>query len=436
MNGKTKQNLGLILLMIIPPALLEVLNNVYNLYVPIYIQSGNTQFAAEGTTITLGFGMGAFLVGFWMMADNLFGFFVVPYVGAWSDRLKHKRGRRIPFILGSLPFVVLGYALIPLIPRLIPPELNGQARELVGFFILFTLSCILFYIGFTPVRAIYQALRQEAVDKDSRVKVESWWNLAWNIGTIVAYTAGAVVYKIYGPLLFWILLALYVASVIWLVTKYKEPENLVKEADNQESSNIKQLFSVFREGTKTDHRNLILFLVSVTFFTMVSSGYMNFTSSWAVNTLGIDESKASMLVAVLMISMVIAVLPAGYIAAGKFGRRKMYMVGMGVMTAAAVLLVVFPKLYMPGLAIMGIGAGIGFPSQLPLVTELSRNQGKFGSLIGVYNVFYAAGFMLGSTIIGAIIQATSYNSLFIAMAGFTVISFILFLFVKMPKESA
>lgn len=433
MNGKIKLNFGLILLLVIPPALLEVLNNVYNLYVPVFIQSGSASFAAEGATLTRGFGMGALLVGFWMMADNLMGFFLQPYIGAWSDRTRNKRGRRIPFIIGTLPFIVLGYLCIPLIPRLIPPDLNGQTKQLIGFFILFTFSCIIYYIGYTPVRSIYQTLRQEVVDKDSRVKVESWYNVAMNLGTILAYTAGAVVYKIYGPLLFWLVLALYVISTIWLVVKFKEPEQMVQAAENQESSNLRQLVSVFRDSSKSERRNLILFLVSVTIFMIGGNAFTNFTASWAINTIGIDESKASVLMAVILVAMLVAILPAGYIAAGKFGRRNMYITGIVVLLTACVLLVAIPKMYMLGLVVLGFGMGICMPSQLPLVTEMTRNQLKLGSVIGIYNIFYTLGIILGAPVLGGIIQATSYHALFISMGGFMAIALVLFAFVRMPK---
>ncbi len=433
MNKKVKLSVGMLLLLALPPAMLELLNNVYNNYVPIFMQAGSETFAVKGSTITLGFGLGALLVGFWMTADNLFGFFAQPIVGAWSDRTHSKRGRRIPFVLATLPFIVIGYALIPVIPRLIPPDLSGQAKELTGLFIAFTLSCVVYYLGFTPVRVVLQALRQESVENKDRIKVESWYNFLLNIFTIVAYTLGASLYRLYGPLLFWVILVLYVISVVVLVFKYKEPENLA--AAPQEESNYKQLASVFKESSKEMRRNLIWFLLSVTFFTLGASAYTNFSSSWAVNMLGVDEANASQILALIIVATTVVVLPAGYIASGKFGRRNMYLVGLLVVISSAVFLILLPKLYLVGFILLGAGAGIGFPSQLPLATELTPNQQKLGSVIGVYNLFYLAGFVLGSYFVGWVIEKTSYASLFPALAGFIIMSLVCFLFVKMPKTA-
>ena len=368
-----------------------------------------------------------------MTADNLFGFFAQPLVGAWSDRTRSKRGRRIPFVLGTLPFIVLGYALIPVIPRLIPAELSGQARQLTSLFILFSLTCVIYYLGFTPVRVVLQALRQETVDTKDRIKVESWYNFLLNIFTIIAYTAGASLYRLYGPLLFWVILGLYVLVVILLTVKYKEPENLSAAAQGQEQSNFKQLLSVFKESSPAVRKNLIWFLISVSFFTLGSSAYTNFGSSWAVNVLGVDEASASQVLAIVILASTVVVLPAGYIAAGRFGRRNMYLVGLLVLISSAVFIIFIPKLYIFGFILIGAGAGIGFPSQLPLASEMTPKQEKLGSVIGIYNIFYLTGFVLGSYLIGWLIEKTSYHSLFPALGGFMLLALLSFLFVKTPK---
>jgi len=431
--NKKKLSFGLLLLLILPPAFLELLNNVYNLYVPIYIQAGSADFSSSGT-LTLGFGFGALVVGIWMIADNLWGFAVQTFVGTWSDRTRSKRGRRIPFVIGTLPFVVLGYAAIPYIPTIIPQEANGQPSRLIAFIVFFTLACVIYYIGYTPVRLIFQAMRQEAVETTDRVKVESWYNFVLNILTIAAYTAGAMLYRTYGPLLFWIILAGYVISVIVVVTKYKESSELTQAADSQEKSNAKQIRAVFSNASKTDRKNLIWFLISVLFFTLAASAYTNFASSWVVNVLGVDESSSSIALSLITVATTVAVLPAGYIAAGKFGRRNTYMVGLVVMVVAGLILALAPQMYMIGFILMGIGAGIGFPSQLPLATEIAPQDDKLGAVIGVYNLAYLTGFVSGSFLAGWIIQVTSYGSLFFFTATTGLLSLIFFLFIKAPKK--
>jgi MFS family permease len=426
-----KLRLNQLLLLVLPAAFLEALNQIYNLYVPVYIQAGGANYSK---TLTLGFGFGALVTGIWMVADNLWGFAVQTFVGAWSDRTKSKRGRRIPFVIWTLPFVVLGYAAIPYIPTLITPETSGKSGMLIPLIIAFTLACVIFYIGWCPVRLIFMAMRQEAVEVKDRVKVESWWNFAVNVITIIAYTAGAMLYRSYGPSLFWLLLVCYVICVVWLVFKYKEAPELSQAADDQEKSNLKQLKAVFNGASKADQKNLIWFLASVIFFCLAVSGYTNFNSSWIVNVLGMDESKSSIAISMITIATTIAVLPAGYIAAGKFGRRNMYIIGIAVMIVAGLIMAFAPALYMIGFILIGIGAGMAFPSQLPLATEMAPQNGKMASVISVYNLAYLTGFISGSWIIGGIIDATSYKSLYFGTTTMLIISLVLFLFAKAPSK--
>lgn len=433
---KKKLTIGYLLLLALPGAFLELLNNVYNNYVPIYLQAGNSGFAKTGTTLTLGFGVGAALVGLWMVVDNIFGFFSMPIVGAWSDRSRHQRGRRLPFVMWTLPFVVLGYAALALIPTLIPAENNGQMQHLTLYFVAFILACFIYYLGFVPARVIIQTIRQEGVKANDRTKVESWWNFGTNLFTILALTGGSILYRIYGPLLFWLILVLYVIAAVVLFVRYREAPELSQSAASQEENPFKQLLGVFKDVSDEKRKNLVLFLVSITFFTLASSAFGNFATSWAVNRLGVDETKAALISAVLLISATIVVLPAGYLAAGKFGRRKMYLVGMLIMVAAAIFVVIFPHLYLAGFVVLGIGLGISFSCQVPIVTDLSSKEGNLGAVVGVYNLAYLFGFVFGSLIMGLMVQSFSYAVLFPVCATFLVISTVTFLFVKVPKVQA
>lgn len=433
---KRTLTLGYLLLLALPGAFLELLNNVYNNYVPIFLQAGNPAFAAAGTTLTFGFGVGAAMVGFWMVADNLLGFFSMPLVGAWSDRTRSRRGRRLPFVLWTLPLVVLGYAALAIIPTFIPAELNGQTGRLTFYFIAFTLACIIYYAGFVPARVVIQTIRQEAVDSKDRTKVESWWNFGMNFFTILALTAGSALYRIYGPLLFWLVLLLYVIAALVLFLRYREDPQLTQSAAAQEESPFKQLLAVFKDVSGDARRNLAWFLVSVAFFTLASSAFGNFASSWAVNQLQVNETDAVMVSAIILISATIVVLPAGYLAAGKFGRRNMYLTGLVVMIAAALLVVLFPAWYVAAFIILGIGSGIGFSCQVPLVTDLSSKPGSLGAVVGVYNLAYLFGFFFGALIMGIIVETFSYAALFPTCTVFLAGCLLTFLVVKIPKPAA
>ena len=93
---------------------IEVLWRVYNNFVPIYLQSGNPIYDANQVAPIQGFGLNVSLTGLVMGLDNLAALFLLPVIGAISDRTFTRIGRRMPFILFFAPIAAISFALIPL----------------------------------------------------------------------------------------------------------------------------------------------------------------------------------------------------------------------------------------------------------------------------------------------------------------------------------
>jgi MFS family permease len=73
---------------------------LYNAYVPVFLQ--------------VDFGLRAAAIGAVMMLDNLLALLVQPWIGARSDRLRSRWGKRLPYIVAATPLAALGFAAIPL----------------------------------------------------------------------------------------------------------------------------------------------------------------------------------------------------------------------------------------------------------------------------------------------------------------------------------
>lgn len=414
---RKKLTFRLILLTILPASMLELVNNIYNLYVPIYLQAGGPTF--NKAVMTFGFGVGAFFVGFWLVVDNILSFIFSPFVGARSDRTRSRWGRRLPFILGTLPLIIIGYALIPIGPTRIPAELNGQQSQLMGLFIFFTGSCVIYFLGFVPVRSILQTLRQESVALPERPKVESWYICIVNAFTIVAYLYGRRLYELSGPLIFWTVLGLYVLSATVTLVFYKEPKELIDTADVRKSSNLKQILSVFKEAPPGYSHNIFFFLASVMVYGIALSSFLGFSPSWVVVTLGINESKAAGIMAVFWVAATLVPLPMGYLGGTRFKRRNLYMLGILTTLGASLALFFAPSLYPIGLAGLGAGMSITLNFQLPLASEVVYNKRALGTMVGLYNFVYMFGVLLGANTTGLLIQLTSYRALYPAVAVFS-----------------
>ena len=91
----------------------SLLWGIYNAYVPIFLQAGRADFAS-GAGIPRGFGMGADTTGFIMTLDNIAALFILPFVGAYSDRIWTRWWRRKPFIAVGAPLALVGFIGIPM----------------------------------------------------------------------------------------------------------------------------------------------------------------------------------------------------------------------------------------------------------------------------------------------------------------------------------
>lgn len=100
----------------------NLMGNLYNTYMPIFLQSGNPIFDANLDNPSLGFGASPTLTSIIMSLDNISTFLFIPVMGVLADRAR----RRKPFIAYSLPIYAIAIGAMPFIMRMITPETNGQ----------------------------------------------------------------------------------------------------------------------------------------------------------------------------------------------------------------------------------------------------------------------------------------------------------------------
>jgi Na+/melibiose symporter-like transporter len=78
----------------------NVIWSIYNAYVPVFLQDR--------------FALAAGFIGIFMTLDNIAALFIQPIVGAWSDNLRTRIGRRLPFILVGAPIAAIAFIFLPL----------------------------------------------------------------------------------------------------------------------------------------------------------------------------------------------------------------------------------------------------------------------------------------------------------------------------------
>ena len=75
-----------------------LMDPLYDTFVPIFLRDYLTSRSAIGTIMTL---------------DNIFAVLLIPIVSAWSDQVRTPIGRRMPFIIVTLPLTAIMFSYIP-----------------------------------------------------------------------------------------------------------------------------------------------------------------------------------------------------------------------------------------------------------------------------------------------------------------------------------
>lgn len=388
------------------PAVMEVIWQLYNTYVPVYLQAGNPAFTDAGAT-TVGFGLGPALTGFILVFDNIAGLFISPLVGAWSDSLRSKWGRRMPFILFGVPVAIAAFIFIPLIPMGIAPELNGETGQLTGLLVPFILSLFIVLIAFAVVRPVADVLLFDVTPSPQRATANGIAGAIAGLLVVITALAGAALYDVYGPLPFWIAagLALLIFFLTWAFVK--EPEELASASELAgEKFNLTGIVKFLRDQPAENRTSLIYLLLSNLLAYVALAQMQAFLSSYGVFSLGMEESSAAMLVAIPAIAFMFIAVPAGLIA-NKIGRKKTQIIGLVGYAIGALVIYLFPDATMLniGLLICGLTWPLANVVQVAMIVDSAPVETLMGTYTGLRQIAVTLGFIIGPILGGTLVEA-------------------------------
>ena len=396
---------------------------LYNTYVPIYLQAGNPAFDSQLAVRTFGFGLSATLTGFIMTLDNIAAFFIQPIMGAISDRTYTRIGRRMPYILIFAPIAVLAFVLIPLVPQMIPAELNGQVGQLSGQLAFFVAALGVMLLAMAVFRTPVIALMPDLIPSPLRSKANGVINLMGGLGGVLAFLGGGLLYKILRPLPFWVGGAITLIAVAILFWKVKEPKELVESAARREEG--MGVFGGLRDIPPENVRSLVLLILAIFFWFVGYNAIETFFSSYGVTTLGVSESTASMILSVAYITFILFAIPSGFIAT-RFGRKRTIIVGLAIF--AVLLMIAFFTPVVPVivalLAVGGVAWSLVNINSLPMVVDISTSETVLGTYTGLYYVAGTLAAVVGPILNGWVIDLTgqNYNMIFLVTPGFFVLA--------------
>jgi len=375
------------------------------------------------------FDVGDTWAGFIMSLDNIIALFMLPLLGALSDKTQTRFGRRMPYIIFGTAAAVVVMMLIPY---------ATHTKQLTVFII----ALGLLLISMASYRSPAVALMPDVTPKPLRSQGNAVINLMGSVGGALILLLNAFLAPDsksadpnYWPI-FLTTAGIMVAGILALALTINEPKLVRKMRedsaamgiDTEEAGQNASAPAVSQKLPKDVRRSFILILCSISLWFMGYNAVTTAFSKYSVVALGMKESQASLILMVAVIAATIAFIPVGIIST-RVGRRKSILFGI-VLLAAVFGSAALYKGYSPLMFLSFSLAGIGWASinvnSLPMVLEMSKGA-SVGKYTGYYYTFSMTAQVITPIVSGALLEYVGYYTLlpygaiFIGLAFFTML---------------
>ena len=390
----------------------SVVWGVYNAFVPIFLSEK--------------FHLAPAWIGFFMTLDNIAALFIQPTVGAWSDRVRSKIGRRMPFILIGAPISAAAFGWIPL-ASVLPLFVAGTSTLLLSM-----------ALWRTPV----VALMPDITPSPKRSQANGIINFMGGIGAIFSFLGGATLYEINPAYPFWMGSGLVLISALLVFFFIKEPKDYALTQE-KEPGLLVNLKAVWADNDKSALR----LFGAILFWFVGYNAIEAFFTLYAVNYLNMTAADGTRLLGHLSLFFVLSALIAGFVG-GKFGRRNTIMTGILLLGGLILSLYLLPPTLLgtvltklpvlgniPVISLFLMGSGVAWAliniNSLPMVVDMVEDA-RIGTYTGLYYLFSTLAAIAGPNMNGLIIQAAgnNYNSIMLVAPTFMLLAFVMMLGVK------
>lgn len=464
---------------------ISIIWQLYNLFVPIFLQAGNPAFDAqngretytiqagdtwaaiaeqhnlsvdellainnatpdaaltEGETVTItpykGFGLGAGAAGFIMTLDNIAALFILPLIGVWSDRTRTRVGRRYPYIIAAAPIAAVAFALIPVAGNLIDASTNGSVAQNGGAFAFFMIAAGVMLLAMAILRTPVIALMPDIIPSALRSKANGVINLMGGVGGIIAALGLARLFDVNPIIPFLAGSVVMIVAIVLLFATVREPK--VSDLPHPESDQEEMARGLkgFRAVPQAYRRSLLFLLLAIFCWFVGYNAIETFFSSYAVTTLGVSAGTAGTLFSVALGMFILFAVPAGYLGT-RYGRKRTITVGLVVF---GMLLVI--AAFVPNTTVVTIILGIGGAAwalvninSLPMVVDITDDERLLGTYTGMYYFASMSAAIAGPVLNGIIIDlsGSNYNMIFFVTPFFFALAVVCMLMVTRGEAHA
>ncbi|MCR5109579.1 MAG: MFS transporter [Ruminococcus sp.] len=272
------------------------------------LAKGQLEFLPKGTIL------GLTAIGLITAFGRIFDAVTDPLIAGRSDSLKHKLGRRIPFMrFSALPFGAVTILLF------CSPFEAGSKGNIVSLFV----CAVLFYFCMTCYCTPYNALIPElGRTQEARINLSTFISVTYFFGTAIAYLipniagifASSAGYA--GSYRITIAILAVVAVVCMLVPSFLIDENTYADTTPSQSTAFKSLLSTFK------NKDFRLFVASDILYWVGLTLFQTGLSYYVTVLLGLDSKNTFPLFAVMTATSLVF-YPAVNVFSKKMGKKKL-----------------------------------------------------------------------------------------------------------------
>ncbi len=361
------------------------------------------------------------LSGVIMALDNVIALFLLPLLGAVSDKRNTRIGRRMPFIITG---TALAAVLMTVIPILDNTYFETQASWVFPVF-LTVLGGLL--ISMALYRSPAVALMPDVTPKPLRSKGNAVINLMGSVGGIAYLIISSVMFRDKGVrndylMIFLIIAAIMVISVLFLYLKVNEPE-CVKEVKEYEAAHPEDNLEVVNEATEETYlpkevkKSLYFILASIALWFFGYNAVTTAFSRYATIEWDMSLGQANLCLTVAMAVAIISYIPIGELAS-RIGRKKSIISGVILLSACFLACFVLNSImdgFSPVIVMIFCFIGIAWATinvnSLPMVVEMCK-ESDIGRYTGYYYTCSMAAQIVTPILSGALLEHVGYWTMF------------------------
>ncbi|TVQ28990.1 MAG: MFS transporter [Spirochaetaceae bacterium] len=370
-----------------------LMDPLYDTYVPIFLQD----FVAS-----------RFLIGVIMTFDNLLALFLIPIVSNLSDNTNTRIGRRMPWILITVPLSGIFFALLP----------YGGLPS--GSLLLIIVLIFFLNLAKQAARGPVVALMPDTIPGEFRSEANGVINtmgaIAAIVGTIVL--APLMDLQLTLPLIgqtqrrlpFIIAGLLVIVATLLLFTFVRE------SAAAREKRERTKLLDSLKLVFGGDDRSAMLILLSLFFWFLGYQGVLPFMGIYSREVLGVSEGLAGLSPGAVAIGYLLLAIPSGIIA-HRFGRRRVIRFCLvGIVIALLLMFVHAPLVQLAGvppqaawmiflfiLFCFGMMWGSVITNSFPMLWQMATFS-NMGIYTGLYYFFSQGAAITSPPLSGAVID--------------------------------